>query len=243
MEFAESATDRARGRVLANRLVRKRSDPGIEVVALAHDSGDASPVHIDVALAVADELRLPLRVLLVRPLFLDAPAHYVLGALTACEVFTTWETMGRYDSVDSNRLRSHIQAQFRAVVTRQRRFHRAEGSRTLAGREVILVGDGAASGSMIRVAMLDLRKRMTSRIMVALPTASPEAFSAFDDLADETLCPDVSRMHAWNSRELGRFTARSRSDLMDLELARLITNRNHGLDGTARRTTARTHPN
>jgi predicted phosphoribosyltransferase len=224
-------------------LVQKRCDSDIEVVALAHDVGDAGPVRIDVALAVADELRLPLRVLLVRPLYLDTPAHYVLGAVTAGEIFTTWETMGRSDSVASHRLRAHVYAQFRAVLTRQRRFDLAEGERTLAGREVILVGDGASSGSMIRVAMLDLRKRMTSRILVALPTASPEAFSAFEDLADETLCPDVSRMHAWSARESSRFRSRSHSSYADIELARIIANHNHGLDDIEHRTTARTHPN
>jgi predicted phosphoribosyltransferase len=52
---------------------------------------------------------------------------------------------------------------------------------------VILVDDGMATGSSMRVAVVALRKRQPARLIVAVPAGAPETCSEFRAEADEAV--------------------------------------------------------
>ncbi|HEX8159904.1 MAG TPA: erythromycin esterase family protein, partial [Solirubrobacteraceae bacterium] len=58
----------------------------------------------------------------------------------------------------------------------------------LAGRTVILVDDGLATGSTMRAAVQAVREDGPARIVVAVPVADPEVCAALGEPADEVVC-------------------------------------------------------
>jgi predicted phosphoribosyltransferase len=56
------------------------------------------------------------------------------------------------------------------------------------GRTVILVDDGLATGSTMQAAIKALRQQQPARIVVAVPTASPDVCEQLRSQADEVIC-------------------------------------------------------
>ena len=57
-----------------------------------------------------------------------------------------------------------------------------------AGRTVIVVDDGLATGATMVAALHSLRQRHPARLVCAVPVASPQALALVSPLADEVLC-------------------------------------------------------
>ncbi len=54
----------------------------------------------------------------------------------------------------------------------------------VAGKDVILVDDGIATGTRMRAALADVRRRGARSVVVATPVASPAAYAELARLAD-----------------------------------------------------------
>ncbi|MEO9326396.1 phosphoribosyltransferase [Gordonia aurantiaca] len=129
---------------------------------------------VPVAGEVADAIGGDLDALVVRKI--GAPGHeeFAMGAITADHLVVN-------DDVP-NRL-GVSRAQFDAVVARERRIlHEREdmyrGGRPridVAGRPVILVDDGLATGSTMAVAVDSVSEAGASKVIVAVPTAPSDA--------------------------------------------------------------------
>ena len=65
------------------------------------------------------------------------------------------------------------------------------GFSDLAGRTVIVVDDGLATGSTMRVAVKALRRSHPARIVVAVPVAAAETCRSAEPEADEVVCPNI----------------------------------------------------
>lgn len=62
-----------------------------------------------------------------------------------------------------------------------------------AGRTVIVVDDGLATGATMVAALHSLRQRHPARLVCAVPVASPQALALVRPLADEVLCLQAPR--------------------------------------------------
>ena len=183
MRRAPFADRRDAGRALGARLAGTL--PG-DVVVLGLPRGGAV-----VAAGVAAALGAPLDVLLVRKLGLPRQPELAMGAVAA---------MG--DAVETVRT-GHVltaagidDATFAAVRERElaelrRRETAYRGDRPpvdVAGRTVVLVDDGLATGATVRAALRVLAGRRPARTVVAVPVGSPAAVRELTDLADEVVC-------------------------------------------------------
>lgn len=73
-----------------------------------------------------------------------------------------------------------------------RREHAYRGNRPplqLAGRTVLLVDDGLATGATMEVAVQALRAMSPAKLVVAVPVAAPDAAARLRGLADDVICP------------------------------------------------------
>jgi len=93
--------------------------------------------------------------------------------------------MARVTPEDLARVERREQAE---VEARARRFRSGRMRVSLAGRTVILVDDGIATGSTMRAACQVARAAGARRVVVAVPVAPPDAVSSFSDVADEVVC-------------------------------------------------------
>jgi predicted phosphoribosyltransferase len=82
-----------------------------------------------------------------------------------------------------------VAASEQVELERRERVYRGDRpAPEVAGRTVVLVDDGLATGSTMRAAALALRQRQPASIVVAVPVAAAEACEDFRAEADSVVC-------------------------------------------------------
>ena len=96
---------------------------------------------------------------------------------------------GRYfDVADEEYLRDEINAQQDVIRARREMYTRAQKAIDPAGRVVIIVDDGIATGSSMLAAIRSLRARKPRRLIVAIGVAPRQSLAHIDAEADEVVC-------------------------------------------------------
>jgi putative phosphoribosyl transferase len=169
------------GQKLAKRLVAYEGDPGVVVLGLARGG-------VPIAYEIARQLRLPLDVLVVRKLGVPGHPELAMGAIASGDLEVIDADVVRSLGVSTAAL-EQTRAQERAELARREMTFRAGRTAIdVEGRTVILVDDGLATGSSMKVAIAALRTRHPSRIIAAVPIAPPETCHAMREYADEVIC-------------------------------------------------------
>ena len=176
--------DRAQaGQVLAELLA---PHAGRDTIVLAVPNGGVA-----VGVPVARALGAPLRLLVVRKIQIPGNTEAGFGAVAA-----DGAAIYNQELLDHLRLTpAQVEAQKRrAFATIQERLALYDDWArlpSLAGRVVILVDDGLASGVTMASAAGIVRAQGPARLLVAVPTASAAARQRLLPLVDELVCPDV----------------------------------------------------
>ncbi len=168
------------GRRLAQVLDHLR---GEDPVVLALPRGG-----VPVAAEVADHLACPMDVLVVRKLGL--PGQPELGVGAVGEGGTTVYNRDLLDQVgiEPADLADVTERETEEVHRRIERYRDGRPGVDVAGRTVIVVDDGVATGFTIRAAVRILRERGAGRIVVAVPVGPRSAVQELQELADEVVC-------------------------------------------------------
>jgi len=58
----------------------------------------------------------------------------------------------------------------------------------IAGKTIIVVDDGLATGATMRAAVIALRRSAPARLVVAVPVGAPDSCSRIEDDAEEVVC-------------------------------------------------------
>jgi putative phosphoribosyl transferase len=74
------------------------------------------------------------------------------------------------------------------LARREQRYRGDRPAPEMAGRCVVLVDDGVATGATIKAAIAGLRQRQPGKIVVAIPTAPPDVCAELETLADAVVC-------------------------------------------------------
>jgi putative phosphoribosyl transferase len=136
-----------------------------------------------VAAEVARVLRLPLDVLVVRKVGHPWNREFAVGAMAEGDAVVLDEEHLPEQREEINRI---IEEEKRRLQDYQSKFHRG-GLPELAGKQVILVDDGLATGSTMEAAVVSAKKRHAKRVLVAVPVASPSAEKRIARVADQVL--------------------------------------------------------
>lgn len=140
---------------------------------------------VPMARAIARALEGDLDVVLVRKLRAPGQAELAIGAVD--EAGTVLE--GSYANLASDAyLRKEIASQLEVLRDRRALYTRAHGPIDPAGRVVILVDDGVATGSSMLAAIRSIRARHPARIVVAIGVAPPTSLAAIEAEADDVVC-------------------------------------------------------
>ena len=167
------------GRRLADRLTHL-TGPGVVVVGLPRGG-------VPVAYEVAVALNAPLDVIVVRKLGVPFQPELGMGAVGEGGVRVINDDVVRMAGVSPEELAA---AEARERVEVDRRARRFRGDRppvTLAGRTVVIVDDGIATGSTARAACQVARAAGAARVVLAVPVAPPGWERSFAGEADELI--------------------------------------------------------
>ena len=141
---------------------------------------------VPMARIVAEALGGDLDVVLVRKLRAPEQPELAIGAVDE----TGAVLQGRYFGLASDEyLREEIRAQQEILRTRRERYSARTG-RPIdpAGRVVIIVDDGIATGSSMLAAIRSVRARRPGKIVAAIGVAPPDSIRRMEAEADEVIC-------------------------------------------------------
>lgn len=172
------------GRRLAERLDGYRGRPDTLVLALPRGG-------VPVAVEVARALEAPLDVFLVRKLGLPGQEELAIGAIASGGIRFLNEDLVRTIGVPEDTIAA-IAAREQVELERRERVYRGDRpAAKLAGRAVILVDDGLATGASMHAAVMAARQQGAARIVVAVPVAPPETCAEFRNVADDVVCVET----------------------------------------------------
>jgi putative phosphoribosyl transferase len=137
-----------------------------------------------VAAEVARQLQRPLDVLIVRKIGHPFHREFAVGALAEPDVVILDESslgMNPAVRIELNRV---IAEETQRLRQYRAKFH-GGGMPDLAGKSVLLVDDGLATGATTAAAVLAARKRDATKIIVAAPVASTGAYERLQQAADD----------------------------------------------------------
>ena len=183
MQQLEPFTDRNdAGRQLAQAMGRTHAGYR-DVLVLALPRGG-----VPVAVPLAQALHAELDLMLVRKLGLPNHPEFAMGAIGSGGVRILQPGVPGLMGVTQRDVDA-VSATEQAELARRERQYRGERTPArLAGRCVILVDDGVATGATMLAAIEVARRQQPARLVVAVPVAAREAFEALSMAADEVAC-------------------------------------------------------
>ena len=168
---------------------------------------------VPVAATIAAALDAPLDVLVVRKLGVPFQPELGMGAIGEDGVRVLNDDVIERAGISAEEI-AQVEARERAVVTDRAQRYRAGRPRVeVAGRTVIIVDDGVATGGTARAAVRLAKARGARRVVLAVPVAAPAALADLAADADAIECllqPDpFVAVGAW----YGNFKAVSEEDV------------------------------
>ena len=146
---------------------------------------------VPVAFEVAAALGAPLDVMVVRKLGTPGQEELAMGAIGSGGARVLNEEIVAQLGLSDAAI-ERVEARERRELTRREEVYRGERpAPELAGRCVILVDDGLATGATMRAAIKALRPLRPARIVVAVPVAPSEVVARVRREADEVVCPET----------------------------------------------------
>ncbi|MDN4516939.1 erythromycin esterase family protein [Mycolicibacterium austroafricanum] len=200
---------REAGRVLAGLLGGYRGREGLVVLGLARGG-------IPVAWEVAAALGAPLDAFIVRKL--GAPGHeeFAMGALASGGRVVVNDDVVRALRVSPQQLRDVAEREGRELHRREAAYRGGRPPLELAGKTVILVDDGLATGSSMMAAVQALRELDPAEIVVAVPAAPESTVREFGGLVDDVVCASMPTPFRAVGESFWDFTQVSDDDVHEL---------------------------
>jgi putative phosphoribosyl transferase len=169
------------GRQLAALLTSYANRDDVTVLALPRGG-------VPVAFEVASALRAPLDVFLVRKLGVPGHAELAMGAIASGGVRVLSHDIITQLAVSPAEV-EEITVRERIELDRRDRMYRGDREPApLAGRTVILVDDGLATGATMEAAILAVRHSQPARVVVAVPVGAADTCRRLAGVAEEVVC-------------------------------------------------------
>lgn len=173
---------RAAGRLLTPQLLQFKTNRPL-VLALPRGG-------VPVAYEIAEALDAELDVLLVRKL--GAPHHpeMAIGAVIdgdKPQIVLNHDVVDRLH-VPSGYINAEAHRQLRELERRRKEYLGGRGTIPVAGRTVIVVDDGIATGATVRAALHGLRQKNPSKLILAVPVGARDSVLSMQGECDEVIC-------------------------------------------------------
>lgn len=174
---------------------------------------------VPMAAVIARELGGELDLVLVRKLHAPHAPEFAIGAVDE----SGWTYLAPHAAslrADSAYIEEQKSQQLRELQRRRDLYTPGRARISPAGRVVIVVDDGLATGATMIAALHSVRQQGPGRLVCAVPVGAPESVRLVQEHADEVVCLDTPRRFAAVSQFYASFP-----QLEDEEVITLLRNR------------------
>lgn len=168
------------GRVLAQSLARYARQ---DTLVLGLPRGGV-PVAFEVAAALAARLD----VFIVRKLGVPGQEELALGALASGGVLVLNRDVVAHLGLEQSTIDAVVQNEMAELQRREQLYRGARPPVAPAGKTVILIDDGLATGASMLAAADALRQQQPARLIVAVPVGAGSSCRRLAQAADEVVC-------------------------------------------------------
>jgi predicted phosphoribosyltransferase len=175
---------RSAGRLLSELLSDYTGTPNLLVLALPRGG-------VPVGYEVARALHAPLDVFLVRKLGLPGHEELAMGAIASGGVRVVNPEVMEAVPMAERVLEAVAEREQHEIERREREYRGERPPPTIAGRTIILVDDGLATGATMRAAARAIRAQHPARLVLAVPVAAGSTCAALASEADEIVCAET----------------------------------------------------
>jgi putative phosphoribosyl transferase len=175
------ADRRDAGRALAGALHHYAHRNGVVVLALPRGG-------VPVAVEVARVLGAPLDVFVVRKLGAPGRPELAMGAIASGGIRVLNARVVDWYRPSPEELQRVTEVEQRELERRELAYRGHRDRVPIAGRIVILVDDGLATGASMRAAVQAVRALAPSQVVVAVPVGAPDSCRSIAMDADEVVC-------------------------------------------------------
>ena len=130
---------------------------------------------VPVAAEVAAALGAPLDVVVVRKLGLPGNEEFAMGAIASGGVVDWNDEVVDRLSVPEEAVHRVLTRELDELRRREDLYRRGRRPNDLAGKVVVVVDDGLATGATLRAALASIRRSLPARVLVGVPVAAPDA--------------------------------------------------------------------
>ena len=172
------------GAALAECLADRRGNPDLIVLGLPRGG-------VPVAAVVASALDAPLDICVVRKLGAPGHAELAIGAVASGEI-----TVRNEQIIEQLRIRPEVfdEVRRRELAEVARREQSLRGGRPpldVAGKDVVVVDDGLATGATMTAAVRSIGQRRARTVTVAVPVGAAASVVRMKEIADDVVCAVV----------------------------------------------------
>ena len=169
------------GELLAGLLADYRDRDDVVVLALPRGG-------VPVAREVARALGVPFDVYVVRKLGVPGHEELAMGAIATGGVRQINRDVVDALGIPGNVIDAVAEREQLELERREQTYRGNRGPLLLAGKIVILVDDGLATGSTMRAAVMAARQQQPARVIVAVPVGAPSTCADLATEADAVVC-------------------------------------------------------
>jgi putative phosphoribosyl transferase len=174
-------------------MYKNRKESGEKLVGYLEKYKDENAVllaiprgGVPVAFEVSKKLGLPLDVIIVKKIGHPNNPEYAVGAASVNSAYINPQNIrGVTESyLEEEKNKKQLEA--------KKIYNELRGEKNpidLNGKIAIIVDDGVATGSTIKMAITVAKNLGAKRVVVAVPVGSPSAISMLRNEADEVICP------------------------------------------------------
>jgi len=166
------------GRILAAKLMKYANRPDTIVLALPRGG-------VPVGSEIARALNLPLEVMIVRKLGVPGNEELAMGAIASGGVRVLNRSVIESLRIPADSLEAVEKREALELLRREATYRGNRPAIPVKGKTVILVDDGVATGSSMRVAISALREQHARYIIAATPVAPPTVRWEMEALVEE----------------------------------------------------------